>query len=95
MKMQPPKAEFDLATARAITTAPQTHSDQGLRRAIDVLKSCGDWVDFERARLLERQLDAEALPSTWWVALWDALDCIALFLLAVAGFWIGCGLGWS
>ena len=80
--------------ARAMIAAPHLHTPEGLRQSVEVLKTYGDWMDFERAKHLERQLDAEALrPTVREVAL-TALDAVGLFALLFAGLWVGAGFGW-
>lgn len=80
--------------ARAVIAAPHLHTVAGLRQSIEVLKTYGDWMDFERAKMLERQLDDEAARPTEVEFLIDAPDAITLFALVIAAFWIGLGLGW-
>ena len=85
---------LSVESARAIIAAPQMHTTEGLRRSIEVLKTYGDWMDYERARMLERQLNAEALLPPRRDIVMTALDAIGLFGLLFAGFLIGAGLGW-
>lgn len=85
---------LSVEAARAVVGAPQMHSTEGLRQSIEVLKTYGDWMDYERAKMLESQLDAEALRPVAREFVLDALDAVALFGLVVVGFWIGTGMGW-
>lgn len=84
---------LSVEAARAVIAAPQMHTVEGLRRSIEVLLTYGDWIDVERAKMLEVQLDIEELRPTAREVFLDGLGSVALFALVVAGFWIGAGFG--
>lgn len=81
--------------ARAMIAAPHLHGASALRRSIEVLKTKGDWMDFERAKMLERQLDAETFRPTAGEVVADVVGVLALFAFVICGFWVGAGLGWQ
>lgn len=84
---------LDLTEARGVVSTSDFQPDQRLRAAIDVLKSQGDWMDFERARLLERRMDEDAMVAQSGAVI-DALNVVLLFVLLVGGFWLGDMMGW-
>lgn len=80
---------LDLSEARATISAPDHQPIEALRAAIAVLKAHGDWMDFERARMLARQLDGDSFGPFL-----DAMDVVTMFVAVIGGLWLGDFMGW-
>lgn len=93
--------EMSLADARATIRRARV-SETDLRAACTVLRLQGDWIDVQRADLLEALLaDPATAPAEVTLATaarrveWgDVLGALAVFALLIAGLWVAFGAGW-